>query len=170
MSLQTAPFVMPEQGYYELNYHVAFKKNLAKTLARQIGLPLCCGAGASCFLSFPKDIAVLIAVPIAVLFFNLIYSFWLCPLFTWDKLNKRKNFSGPWVIKLDQDGVHALSDVETHDVKWRTVEDIVEVKSSVLLFVDKAVAFIIPKSAFASKTDIASFIAEAGRQIEAAKT
>jgi hypothetical protein len=169
MPLQTSSFVMPEQGYYELNYHVALKKNLARTVTWQIGLPLCCGAVAACFLSLPKDIPILVVAPLVVLFVNLIYSFWLCPLFAWDKLNKRKSFAGPWVIKLDEDGVHASSNDQTHDVKWQTLEDVVEARSSVLLFIDKAIAFIIPKTAFGSRTDMDSFIAEAKKQMEAAK-
>jgi hypothetical protein len=77
---------------------------------------------------------------------------------------------GEHSLRFDSEGVSGKTAVSEGTIRWTGVLDIVETKKYFFMFVDTAVAFIIPKRAFASPADADQFFSTATSLWKAAKT
>lgn len=70
-------------------------------------------------------------------------------------------------IELDETGFHVEGRAGRSFIRWSGVVEVLEVEAHVFLYVDRMMAYVIPKRAFASAGECARFVEFARRHVTA---
>ncbi|HLJ53164.1 MAG TPA: YcxB family protein [Rhizomicrobium sp.] len=85
-------------------------------------------------------------------------------------LDPKGSFLSPTDIELAPDGIRWKSELREGRTAWNAVNRVVETKSHIYLFIDRAAAHVIPKRSFSSEAAAREFAEDARRLVNANST